>query len=173
MATIRPGGIMFIALTFAASACSGSAGLAPAGSSRQTSAERPALRLLRPSAGRIIRRFGPDSDGLEFAGRPGDPVRAAASGTVAFVGQDDVAREPRGYTLMLRHPGGLMTVYRRLERPALSLGQMVAAGDAVGRLAPGAAGRRAALAFEVRRSRPGRLAVATDPLPLLEPQTPR
>jgi len=83
--------------------------------------------------------------GLEFYGRPGGPVRAAADGKVAF------AREYGAYGLMviLDHGGSFYTVYGGLGDTDVQVGDWVGMSTRVGTLDP--SGPDAILFFEVRR----------------------
>jgi murein DD-endopeptidase MepM/ murein hydrolase activator NlpD len=83
--------------------------------------------------------------GLEFYGRPGGPVRAAADGRVAF------ARAYGAYGLMviIDHGGSFYTVYGGLSATDVQVGDWVGMSTRVGTLDTG--GPDAILFFEVRR----------------------
>ena len=83
--------------------------------------------------------------GLEFYGRPGGPVRAAADGKVAF------AREYGAYGLMviLDHGGSFYTVYGGLGATDVQVGDWVGMSTRVGSLE--GSGPDAILFFEIRR----------------------
>jgi septal ring factor EnvC (AmiA/AmiB activator) len=83
--------------------------------------------------------------GLEFYGRPGGPVRAAADGRVAF------AREYGAYGLMviLDHGGSFYTVYGGLGSTDVQVGDWVGMSTRVGTLEVG--GSDSILFFEIRR----------------------
>lgn len=83
--------------------------------------------------------------GLEFYGRPGGPVRAAADGKVAF------ARNYGAYGLMviLDHGGSFYTVYGGLGSTDVQVGDWVGMSTRVGTL--DTAGPDAILFFEIRR----------------------
>ena len=69
--------------------------------------------------------------GVDLAGAPGQPVYAAGPGTVVFAG------ELAGRAVVsVAHPGGLRTSYEPVL-PSVRPGQLVAAGIALGELAPG------------------------------------
>lgn len=72
--------------------------------------------------------------GVDLAGAPGQPVYAAAAGTVVFSGE--LAGRP---LVSIAHPGGLRTSYEPV-RPSVRVGQLVDAGAAVGDLMAGHAG---------------------------------
>jgi len=85
------------------------------------------------------------ASGLEFYGRPGGPVRAAADGRVAF------ARNYGAYGLMviIDHGSSFYTVYGGLGSTDIQTGDWVGMSTRVGTLDPG--GPDAILFFEVRR----------------------
>jgi murein DD-endopeptidase MepM/ murein hydrolase activator NlpD len=76
--------------------------------------------------------------GVDLAGVPGQPVYAAAAGTVVFAGE--LAGRP---VVSVAHPGGLRTSYEPVL-PSVRPGQLVAAGAALGELAGGHPGCAAA-----------------------------
>ncbi len=78
------------------------------------------------------RRWLPGHRGVDLAAAVGDAVRAAGPGTVTWAAP--VAG--RG-VVVVRHPDGRRTTYEPVD-PAVGVGDVVAAGDALGRLAPGA-----------------------------------
>lgn len=73
----------------------------------------------------------PGHRGVDLAGTPGQPVYAAAAGTVVFAGS--LAGRP---VVSVAHPGGLHTSYEPVEA-AVRAGQPVGASTALGRLRPG------------------------------------
>ena len=84
--------------------------------------------------------------GLDFPGRTGQPILAAARGKVSFVGQ----RQGYGNVVEVTHGNGLMTRYAHLSGFGSRVGQSVARGDAIARM--GSTGRSTGphLHFEVR-----------------------
>jgi murein DD-endopeptidase MepM/ murein hydrolase activator NlpD len=69
--------------------------------------------------------------GVDLAGTPGQPVYAAAAGTVVFAGE--LAGRP---LVSIAHSGGLRTSYEP-ARPSVRVGQLVAAGAVIGELEAG------------------------------------
>lgn len=68
-------------------------------------------------------------NGVDYAGSEGEPVGAAAEGTVISVREDDLM----GTTVVLRHPGGYETTYAGLEAdPCVEEGDTVTLGQAIG-----------------------------------------
>jgi murein DD-endopeptidase MepM/ murein hydrolase activator NlpD len=76
-------------------------------------------------------RWNPGHRGVDLAGAEGQPVYAAAPGTVIFAGM--LAGRP---VVSLAHPGGLHTSYEPVVA-AVRVGQAVGAGTAIGTLAAG------------------------------------
>jgi lipoprotein NlpD len=89
-------------------------------------------------------------DGMLIAAPRGTPVMAAADGEVVFVGADEATL---GQMVIVRHEGGLLTIYAHLEQASVRQGQKVTRGARVG--AVGASGRTPTpqLHFQVRRGR--------------------
>jgi murein DD-endopeptidase MepM/ murein hydrolase activator NlpD len=89
----------------------------------------------RPSVVRMFDAPSPNWNrghrGVDLAGTPGQPVYAAAAGTVVFAGE--LARRP---LVSIAHPGGLRTSYEPVE-PSVRVGQLVAPGTAIGALTSG------------------------------------
>jgi murein DD-endopeptidase MepM/ murein hydrolase activator NlpD len=69
--------------------------------------------------------------GVDLAAAPGQPVYAAAQGTVVFAG--DLAGRP---VVSVAHPGGLRTTYEPVTA-AVRRGQLVASGSPLGELVAG------------------------------------
>jgi murein DD-endopeptidase MepM/ murein hydrolase activator NlpD len=69
--------------------------------------------------------------GVDLSGSPGQPVYAAAEGTVVFAGE--LAGRP---VVSIAHPGGLHTSYEPV-RAMVRAGQLVEAGAVVGALEAG------------------------------------
>lgn len=84
--------------------------------------------------------------GLDFPGRHGQPILAAAAGRVSFVGQ----RSGYGNVVEVDHGNGLMTRYAHLSGFDARVGQRVSRGDRIARM--GSTGRSTGdhLHFEVR-----------------------
>jgi murein DD-endopeptidase MepM/ murein hydrolase activator NlpD len=96
----------------------------------------------RPAVVRSFDAPSPDWNaghrGVDLAGRPGQPVYAAATATVVFAGQ--LARRP---VVSLAHPGGLHTSYEPVQA-TVRVGQPVDASTVIGELATGHPGCGAA-----------------------------
>ncbi len=92
---------------------------------------------LRPRPA-VLRAFDPPSAkwgrghrGVDLAAVAGQPVYAAAEGAVVFAGR--LAGRP---LVSIAHPGGLRTTYEPVQA-AVEVGQLVAAGTALGVLVAG------------------------------------
>lgn len=116
----------------------------------------PRERLAWPLPGAVLAAFGerPNgarSDGIDIAAAGGgaEPVRAAERGTVLYAGSELAGY---GSLVLIRHAGGLTTVYANNRSLLVRTGDEVARGQPVGRLAgAGVAGAPAPyLHFQVR-----------------------
>lgn len=131
---------------------------------RVASAPADALTFLWPVDGRIISGFGPKSagrfnDGINLKASAGTPVRAAASGTVAYAGD---AITGFGNLVLIRHDKGWVTAYGHNEAVLVERGQKVRAGDPIARAGNTGSVTEPQLHFEIRRGR-----TAIDPQSLL------
>ena len=113
-----------------------------------------AAAFVMPVAGSITRGYQKKvNDGIDIGSTPGAPVKAAAAGVVAAVTKD-----PSGNPiLVLKHSGGLLTVYTGIDAIAVAQGATVARGQTIAR----AAGTT--VHFEVRQG-----LESVDPLPYLQ-----
>jgi murein DD-endopeptidase MepM/ murein hydrolase activator NlpD len=93
--------------------------------------------LMTPTDGYVTQGFDPSHNhfGMDFAGRRGTPVYAAADGFVVFAGwtTDD------GNMIILQHAGGYITVYKHNQALLESAHRQVARGEAIALL--GTSGR--------------------------------
>lgn len=71
--------------------------------------------------------YGPGNRGVEYDTEPGDAVRAAASGTVAFGGAVAGALH-----VTVDHGGGLVSSYSHLQRISVRVGAAVDQGQVIG-----------------------------------------
>jgi murein DD-endopeptidase MepM/ murein hydrolase activator NlpD len=111
--------------------------------------DRPG-RLLWPLKGVLYSKFGPRQgqhhDGIDIAAPTGTIVTAAAAGKVVYAGE----QSGYGSIVILRHAGGLLTVYAHASALLVREGDAVDAGAPVARV--GQSGRTTGphLHFEVR-----------------------
>ncbi len=83
--------------------------------------------------------------GIDFAASSGSPIYAAGSGTVAFVGYDDI----RGNYVDINHGNGLKTRYQHCSAIYVSSGQSVSAGQNIAAVGTTGISTGAHLHFEV------------------------
>lgn len=112
----------------------------PSSAPKQTQPEK--LRTAPPLSGSVTTLYAMDSlsynettrdwrvhNGVDYPGELGDPVSAAADGTVISVREDDSL----GTTVVLRHTGGYETTYQNLEESVpVQLGDKVVLGQTIG-----------------------------------------
>lgn len=112
----------------------------PSSAPQQTQPEK--LRTVPPLSGSVTTLYAMDSlsynettrdwrvhNGVDYPGELGDPVSAAADGTVISVREDDSL----GTTVVLRHTGGYETTYQNLEETVpVQLGDKVVLGQTIG-----------------------------------------
>jgi murein DD-endopeptidase MepM/ murein hydrolase activator NlpD len=117
-----------------------------------------------PVTGRIVSSYGSKgagryNDGINIAAPEGTVVRAAASGVVAYAGN-----ELRGFgrTLLIKHPGGWVTAYAHNSQLLVQRGEKVRRGQAIARVGLSGGVDQAQLHFEIRQGRN-----AVDPVKLL------
>lgn len=118
----------------------------------------------RPHDGKVLlgwqrRPAGGGHEGIDFAVSTGDMVRAAASGTVIFAGD-----EPKrfGAFVVIDHGNGWRSAYGHLARVTVAAGDAVKAGERIGIGGQGGTAKRPELHFEIRRGDE-----PVDPAPLL------
>jgi murein DD-endopeptidase MepM/ murein hydrolase activator NlpD len=112
-----------------------------------------------PVIGNITSRFGPRGetfhDGIDISAAEGSPIWAVEKGEVMYSDQ------LRGYgnLIIIRHPGGFISVYAHNQRNRVQEGEKVAQGEVIGEV--GSTGRVSSphLHFEIRKDN-----VAQDPL---------
>ena len=116
-----------------------------------------AAQFAMPANGNIIRGYAPPkNEGIDIAAPAGTPVKAAAAGTVAAITQD-TAQTP---IIVIRHEGGLLTVYAGVAGTTVKKGDTVTKGQTIANVR---SGNPSFLHFEVRRG-----AASTDPMPFLK-----
>lgn len=106
--------------------------------------------FVKPVDGSIIRGFNGSSgrnksDGIDYSVPAGTSVRVASAGTVALVSDSNGAL---GTIVLVRHAGGLLTVYGRVSGVTVAKGDAVTGGQIIGVVA---AGDNPSLHFEVRK----------------------
>lgn len=130
------------------------------GNAASNAALKTNIKLQWPVQGQVIGRFdGRANKGIDIAGSVGTPIKAAAAGTVIYVGE-----EVRGYgkLVMIRHDARTLTAYAHNNSTSVSMNQRVSAGQQIATM--GSTGtNRVKLHFELRIQ-----AKAVNPLPYLQ-----
>jgi murein DD-endopeptidase MepM/ murein hydrolase activator NlpD len=123
------------------------------------SSDQPDDAIVWPIVGNINSHFGRRGasfhDGIDIAAQEGTPIRAIGKGEVIYSDQ------LRGYgnLVILRHSGGLVSVYAHNQVNLVAAGQFVGQGDIIGKV--GSTGRVTGphLHLEIRKHN-----IAQDPL---------
>jgi len=114
-------------------------------------------KFAMPVGGAIIRPYVKGkNDGVDISASPGTPVVAAEAGTVAAITKD-TEQVP---ILVLRHDGGLLTVYANIDGITVKKGDTVKRGQTLAKVRAGDPGF---VHFEVRKGYD-----SVDPMPYLE-----
>lgn len=95
---------------------------------------------------RVSQYFHYGHYGLDIDGSTGDPIWAAAGGTVTFAGWK---RNGGGYQVWIAHGSGLYTTYNHMSSVSVGRGQHVAKGQRVGRMGSTGYSSGSHLHFEV------------------------
>lgn len=107
------------------------------------------VRWQWPSQGRVVRRFSAQQAGgrgIEFSGNRGDPVFAAASGRIVYVGS---ALRGYGQLIIVKHNDDYITAYGHNDQLLVREQQWVEAGEQIATM--GSSGRDdVRLRFELR-----------------------
>jgi murein DD-endopeptidase MepM/ murein hydrolase activator NlpD len=114
--------------------------------------------------GQIIEGYGTGAngthnDGINIAARPGEPVRAADAGIVAYAGN-----ELRGYgnLVLIKHSGGYMTAYAHNAQLLVRRGDAVKRGQEIAKAGSTGTVDTPQVHFEIRQG-----TRAIDPISLL------
>lgn len=112
--------------------------------------------LRRPVPGAISSGFGPRihpihgyslmHNGVDMNGDTGQPIAAAASGTVIFAG----VKGGYGNSVMIDHGGGMVTLYAHQSKMAVTAGDSVTSGQTIGYVGSTGVSTGPHLHFEVR-----------------------
>jgi lipoprotein NlpD len=108
-----------------------------------------AIEFAWPARGRVMQAFAePNNKGLDIAGKPGDPVLAAASGRVMYTGTGI-----RGYgkLIVIKHDNNFNSVYAHNREILVKEGQNVTRGQRIAELGDTDADAPK-LHFEIRKS---------------------
>lgn len=111
----------------------------------------PALQWRWPTDGKLISTYAAGDttrQGIDIAGNSGDPVRAAAKGTVVYSGTGLVGY---GELIIIKHNDQWLTAYGHNRKRLVSEGQLVEPGQLIGELGSTGASRDM-LHFEIRQN---------------------
>lgn len=124
----------------------------------------PEATLAWPLRGWISQGYSAKHPALDIATVWGAPVYAAGEGRVVRAGWLFTGY---GFSVIIRHPNGLVTLYSHMTNPAVKTGDWVQRGQQIGLV--GSTGRSTGphVHFEVRKNR-----VRVNPLPYLPPLPP-
>ncbi|WP_245188261.1 peptidoglycan DD-metalloendopeptidase family protein [Frateuria flava] len=102
-----------------------------------------------PAEGTLIKKFqsGDAIPGIELAGKPGDPVRAAADGVVVYSGNGLVGY---GELIIIKHNDDFLSAYGHNRKRLVKEGQRVSAGQLIAEMGSTGASRDE-LQFQIRR----------------------
>ena len=122
--------------------------IAPQAPAPDVTAEAPTQTstsaLAMPVTGKIIRPYAKGkNEGIDIAGSPGTPVKAAEAGTVAAI-TADADQIP---IIVVKHSNDLLTVYANVEGISVKKGDRVSRGQSIAKLR---GGENAYVHFEVR-----------------------
>lgn len=115
-------------------------------------ATQPAITWQWPVQGTVTAGFGKQregiaNEGITIAAPQNATIRAAADGTVAFVG--DNVRD-YGNMVILRHPNGDMSSYAHAEHITVAKGMTVKQGDVIGYVGTSGRAKSPQLHFAIR-----------------------
>ncbi|MGA7674506.1 MAG: M23 family metallopeptidase [Rhizomicrobium sp.] len=124
------------------------------------------VRFAWPMNGRVISNFGSTSggernDGINIAASYGEPVHAAAEGTVTYAGND---LKSYGNLVLIRHGDNYVTAYAHSERILVGRGDHVAKGQVIAYAGSTGDVSEPQLHFEIRHG-----TQPVNPRPLLGP----
>jgi lipoprotein NlpD len=116
-----------------------------------------------PADGSLASRFqsGDAIPGIEIAGKPGDPVRAAADGVVVYSGNGLVGY---GELVIIKHNDSFLSAYGHNRKRLVREGQRVSAGQQIAEMGSTGASRNE-LEFQIRKD-----GNPVDPLGYLPPR---
>jgi lipoprotein NlpD len=122
-------------------------GAAPAAPAASAAPQQGVLQW--PLRGPVLKAFSPGkSNGIVIGGRPGDPVKAAATGRVVYAGS---GIEAYGPLIIIKHDDSLITAYGQNSTLLVKEGDAVAQGQTIGEVGVDSRGV-ASIQFEVRHN---------------------
>jgi lipoprotein NlpD len=105
-----------------------------------------------PATGSLIGRFATgratSNKGIDIAGEAGDPVRAAAAGSVVYSGSGLLGY---GQLVIIKHNDQFLSAYAHNRRLLVKEGDQIKAGEKIAEMGSSGA-EKVKLHFEIRRS---------------------
>lgn len=101
-----------------------------------------------PHDGEVLLGFSAGHDGIDIAANPLEMVRAAASGTVVFAGEEPTRF---GRQVLIDHGDGWRTSYGHLAKITVTKGDIVKTGERIGLTGDAGDAPRTELHFEIRK----------------------
>jgi len=114
------------AASSSASSPSGSA--APITTAAPRASDANLVRWDWPASGRILQAFTVNTKGIDLEGKIGDPVKAAADGTVAYAGN---GVRGLGNLILLNHSDGFISAYAHNQTLLVKTGQKIQQGTQI------------------------------------------
>ena len=115
-----------------------------------------------PADGQVVGGYvggDPTKQGIDIAGKAGDPVRAAADGTVVYSGNGLIGY---GELIIVKHNPGFLSAYGHNRKRLVKEGDRVTGGQTIAEMGSSSASRDS-LHFEIRKN--GKPANPVDYLP--------
>jgi murein DD-endopeptidase MepM/ murein hydrolase activator NlpD len=126
--------------------------LAPVGSASQPAPASGAPLFAWPVNGPLLSDFGSTAnggknDGINIAANKDTPIRASASGTVTYAGDE---LKNYGNLVLVKHAGGYTTAYAHADRLIVARGDVVSRGEIIGYVGQTGDVSKPQLHFEIR-----------------------
>ena len=91
-------------------------------------------KFIRPVNGIILRRYNPTAlnnknEGIDFASKPGTPVKSTAAGVVALISEPVGGL---GKIILIKHKDSMISIYGRINEITVVKGERVEAGQVIG-----------------------------------------
>ncbi|MGE6227850.1 peptidoglycan DD-metalloendopeptidase family protein [Paenibacillus chitinolyticus] len=100
-----------------------------------------------PLKGKIHETYTADKPFVSVAAEPHTPVYALDAGQVTFAGPKDET----GYTIIIRHPGGLQSEYGQIEQSRVEVNDWIKGGEAIGQVSRDSKSDKGLLYFAVQK----------------------
>ena len=128
-------------------------------------------KFIRPVNGIILRKYNPTAinnknEGIDFAAKPGTPVKSTATGVVALISEPVGGL---GKIILIKHKESIISIYGRISEIKVVKGERVQAGQVIGNVEKsfinedGTEKKQNYLHFELRKG-----TESLDPEPLFE-----